>query len=163
MKKLPTLLLLSLIGGLQAADDVEIKNGGFESGKQYWRGDGKIVTTTEGGKVCELKAAERYVDSITQDVEIGKNDRVLLTLRLRGVGYRGAGLRVSMKRRGGGATFVTYEVPADGSWKEVRWNFARNGPDTKFTLILSSSVGSGVIQVDDVNLSLGTASPNLPQ
>jgi hypothetical protein len=163
MKKAPMLFLLVLIGSLQAADEVEIKNGGFESGKQYWRGDGKVVNAAEGGKVCELKATERYVDAITQDIDIGKNERVLLTLRLRGVNYRGAGLRVAFQRRGGGSTFMTYEVPSDGSWKEIRWNFARNSQDTKFTLVLSSSVGAGVIQVDDVKLALDAASPNLPQ
>jgi hypothetical protein len=163
MKKIPLLLVLAWVSGVSAADELEIKNGGFEGGKQYWRGDGKVVTTPEGGKFCELKAAARYTDSITQDIDIGKNDRVQLTLRLRGVSYKGAGLQVSMRRRSGGFTFMTYEVPADGSWKEIRWNYARDSADTKLTLVLSPAVGSGAIQVDDVKLSLNTASPNLPQ
>ena len=160
------LLFLILIGSMSAhaADALELKNGDFENGKQFWRGDGKVVTTKEGGKVLELKASERYGDEITQEVDMGKNTQCEVTLRVRSEGYTGNGLRIAMQRRGGGSTFGVRPVPADGNWTDLKWVFSRNTPDEKFTFTLTPTMGKGSIQIDDVKITAASASsPNIKQ
>lgn len=158
---LPILLLSATAYG---ADALEIKNGDFEKGKQFWRGDGKVVTSKEGSKVLELKASERYGDEITQELDMGKNTQCEITLRMRSEGYKGNGLRIAMQRRGGGSTFNIREVPADGSWGDLKWRFTRNGPDEKFTLVITPTMGKGSIQIDDVKVATtGGNSPNIKE
>ncbi len=75
--------------------------------------------------------------------------------------YTGAGLRVAMQKRSGGSTYNIRQV-TNGSWTDVKWTYVRNSTDEKFTLVLSPTVGSGSIQIDDVKVSAGAAnSPNL--
>ncbi|MDZ4289103.1 MAG: carbohydrate binding domain-containing protein [Prosthecobacter sp.] len=153
---------ISLIGLVAvsafAADPLDLKNGDFEKGKQFWRGDGKIVSETEANKVCELKASERYGDEITQEIDLGKNTKVEIALRMKGIDYKGAGLRISMKQRGGGSTFNTREV-TEGAWTDMKFTFTRNSPEEKYTLIIAPMMGKGSIQIDDVKIGTGGTSP----
>lgn len=164
MKNSLVFLILVSATSAHAADALELKNGDFENGKQFWRGDGKVVTAKEGSKVLELKASERYGDEITQEVDMGKNTQCEVTFKMRSEGYTGNGLRVAMQRRGGGSTFTTRSVPADGNWTDFKWTFSRNTPDEKFTLTISPTMGKGSIQIDDVKIAATSAnSPNIKQ
>lgn len=161
MKATYTLLVMLGAASVWAADAPEVRNGDFEKGKQFWRGDGRIVTEAAGNKVCELKTSERKGDEITQDIDTGKAAQVEISLRVKGLDYTGAGLRVAMQKRSGGSTYNIRQV-TNGSWTDVKWTYVRNSTDEKFTLVLSPTVGSGSIQIDDVKVSAGAAnSPNL--
>lgn len=162
--KLPVLTLLIACAAwtTASAGDMEIRNGDFEKGKQFWRGGGKVVTSKEGSKVLELKASERYGDEATQDIDMGKNTSCEITLRMRSEGFTGDGLRIAMQRPSGGSTFNVRKLFSDGAWTELKWTFNRNGPDEKFTLVISPTIGKGSIQIDDVKVSSTAGkSPNL--
>ena len=65
MKVTFALILLTLAPTILAAD-LELKNPDFEKGKQFWRGDGKVVTIDGGAKVLELKG---HVESARREVQ----------------------------------------------------------------------------------------------
>lgn len=147
---------LMILGTLiaNAADIVDVRNGDFSNGKQFWRGDGKIVTDAGDNKVLELKAGSRESQAITQRVEINV-PRVEVTLRARGLDYKGEGLRLSFRRRSGGATFNTKPV-TNGSWSDLKWTFIRSTPEEDYTLVITPLMGSGSVQIDDVKVTTGT-------
>jgi hypothetical protein len=152
-----SLTLLFAASITYAANDApEIKNGNFDNGKQFWKGDGKAVIEKEGAnKVWELKASERNGDEISQDIDMGKLTKIEITLRAKGVEYKGAGLRISVRKRGGGATFSGREVP-NGEWKDCKMVFNRNSPEEKYTIVITPLMGKGSIQIDDVKVSAGS-------
>ena len=147
-----------LLTALAAAADPEIRNGDFEKGKQFWRGDGKVVVLPEGGKALELKADDRYNDQITQDFDFGKAQAIEITMRLRGLQYKGEGLRVSVHQHGAGSLVFTGRVVSDG-WSDAKWTYRRNTTAEKFQLVLSPLPGSGAIQVDNIKVTATSGSP----
>ncbi|MEN3941002.1 hypothetical protein WJU23_06900 [Prosthecobacter sp. SYSU 5D2] len=145
-----------------AADGPEVRNGDFEKGKQFWRGDGKVVTLPNGGKACQLETSQRYSDELTQEVDFGKVTAVEVTWKMRSIGYEGNGLKVSFKRPSGGFTFFTYKTENGDSWKEMKMTFNRSTRDEKQVLAFSPYLGKGSIQIDDVKITTGSGgSPNL--
>jgi hypothetical protein len=150
-------ILLPLCLALSSfAAEPELKNGDFEKGKQFWRGDGKVVTLPEGGKVLELKADDKYNDEISQEIDWGKAAKMDIELRVRGVSYKGEGLRMSAAEAGSGGPGRNSQVSAE--WTSVKWSFERQPSSRKFQLTFSPLPGTGAIQIDDVKISAsGTA------
>lgn len=153
MKRTALLLLLALSTTAMAADGPEIRNGDFEKGKQFWRGNGKVVVDGTN-KVCELKASERYSDELSQEVDFGKSKQAPFALRLKGVQYTGPGLRIKFTRSDGSFTFYTKAVPSDGSWTDFKLTFNRDTQDEKINIVITPMPGKGSIQID--NVTIGT-------
>ena len=151
MKATPLLASMLLLAAPATAADPEVRNGDFEKGKQFWRGDGKVVVLPEGGKVLELKADDRYNDQVTQDFDMGKAQKLEITMRIRGLDYKGNGLRVSIHQQGGGS--MIYNGNVSGDWTNGKWTYNRNSTTDKFQLVLSPFPGSGAIQVDDIKIT----------
>jgi hypothetical protein len=148
---LPFLLAASAFGA-----EPELKNGDFEKGKQFWRGDGKSVTLPEGGKVLELKADDKYNDEISQEIDWGKATKMDVEFRVRGVNYKGEGLRVAANQPGAGGMSHTAELASE--WNAVKWTFERPESARKVQLLFTPLPGSGAIQIDDVKITAsGTA------
>lgn len=151
MKLVSSALIVILSAAALAADAPlpDFKNGDFENGKQFWKGDGKIVIEKEGNKVLELKAGERAGESISQEFDLGKLSKIGISMRIKGVGFKGSGLRVVLKKRNGDSTFSTKEV-VEGEWKEIKMVWNRLGAESKYTVLFTPEFGKGSIQIDDV-------------
>lgn len=132
--------------------DLEIKNGDFENGKQFWRGSGKVVLLPEGGKVLELKADDRYNDEVLQDFDMGKATKLEFTMRVRGIQYKGEGVKVLLQLRGSGTQFLQRAVT--DSWTDIKWSYERTSPKDKYQFGFTPCPGTGLIQVDDVKITV---------
>jgi hypothetical protein len=134
-----------------SAADAEIRNGDFEKGKQFWRGDGKVVVLAEGAKVLELKADDKYNDEISQEIDWGKAAKMDVKFRVRSVEYKGEGLRVSANPGG------SYTTPVTGEWATAKWSFNRGPAARKLQLMFSPQSGTGAIQIDDIKITASGA------
>jgi hypothetical protein len=154
MKAAAALFALLLTAATTSAAEPELRNGDFEKGKQFWRGDGKVVLLPEGGKVLELKADDKYNDQISQDIDWGKAGKIDVEFRVRSVEYKGDGLRITAQEQGAGSSH-TSEVASN--WSPVKWSFQRGPAARKFQLQFSPLPGTGAIQIDDVKITASGA------
>ncbi len=145
-----TALALSLLlaGGLQAAD-LGLKNGDFFTGKQFWRGNGKIVTLPDGNKVIELTSNTRDIDTAYQELKLGNLPEVEVKFRARFLGDKGQ-MRARLIRSSGRSTFFTFTLPPDGVWRDVSFKYTRESLKDERTLSLETLPYEGKLQIDDV-------------
>ena len=75
------IILVPILFGFWGAALVEVRaakltvlNGGFEAGKQYWRGDGKVVTLRDGNKVGEMESDDRRLEHLAIGIDMGDLD-----------------------------------------------------------------------------------------
>jgi hypothetical protein len=139
---------LLLAGGLHAAD-LGLKNGDFFTGKQFWRGNGKIVTLPDGNKVIELTSNTRDIDTAYQELKLGALPEVEVKFRARFLGDKGQ-MRARLIRSSGRSTFFTFTLPPDGVWRDVSFKYTRESLKDERTLSLETLPYVGKLQIDDV-------------
>jgi hypothetical protein len=143
--------LLSLTAQAQNGGNL-IMNGGFEAGIQFWKGDGKVERLPDGGRVCEIEAARNRLKDITQEFRMKGMTQVEIVFRARAIKYTGAALRISVHQPGGGSIIYNRDLPPDGSWKDFRLNYLRPNAEERRELIIATMVGTGSVQIDDVEV-----------
>ena len=128
-----------------------ITNGSFEAGMQIWKGDGKIVLLPEGNRVCEIEASKSRLKEIKQEFRMKQLQQVEVLFRARSLKYSAPELRISIHQPTGGSIIYNRPLPADGSWKDFRLVYTRAGAGSDLReLIIATMVGTGQVQVDDV-------------
>jgi hypothetical protein len=126
-------------------------NGGFETGIQFWRGDGKIVTLQDGNKVCQVEASKQRVRMVSQEFQMPQR-QVEILFRARSINYKGPGLRISMHVQGGGSLLWDRPFAEDGEWKDYKLSYTRDGANERRQLVIGAHTGSGLIQIDNVEV-----------
>ena len=153
-----TALALSLLlaGGLHAAGlalglgvGPGLKNGDFSTGKQFWRGNGKIVALPDGNKVLELTSNTRDVDAAYQELKLGTLPEVEVKFRARFMGDKGQ-MRARLIRSSGRSTYWTFTLPPDGSWRDVTFKYTRESLKDERTLSFETTPYNGKLQIDDI-------------
>ena len=128
-----------------------IRNGNFESGKQYWKGDGKVITLEDGNKVGQIIGDDRTLQDLKIEFEMGDLQVVEIRFRARYVGGGGGQLRLKIETRGQGAILHVRDLPADGSWGEFKATYNKKPGVTKFDAVFQALKNKGELQIDDVS------------
>ncbi len=131
------------------AADIGIKNGDFTSGKQFWLGDGLIVSLPDGNKVIELVSSVRRPSEISQEMEMGKLVAVEVRFRARFIGGKGQ-MRAKLQKVRGGSTLFAFELPSDGEWRQISFKYTLENARDSRTLVLHTLPYDGKLQIDDV-------------
>lgn len=126
-----------------------VLNGGFESGKQYWRGDGKVVTLNDGNKVGEMESDDRRLEHLAIGIDMEDLDVIEIRFRARYLG-KGGRMRLRMVDENDGATLYSYDLPEDGSWLDIKLQHDRDPGEKNPTMMFQALMGDGVVQIDDV-------------
>lgn len=148
----PKYLSLLLAGALAAsvalADEI-VKNPSFESGAQYWRGDGKIVTLDGGNKVYEVEAGRKDKE-LFQQIEVADQQKITIRFKARALpGYEGGGLRIAFRTIKDNAGFTHRELKAGEDWREYKVSYTGKMRADKREFAIVVKQGSGVVQFDD--------------
>jgi hypothetical protein len=145
-----TALLLSfLMPCILAAADLGLKNGDFTTGKQFWRGDGTVVTLTDGNKVIEMVSNLRRQEQVYQDIEMGALTQVEVKFRARFIGGKGQ-MRAKLMKKNGGSTLFAFDLPPDGEWRDISFKHVRENLRDERSLVLETLPYEGKLQIDDV-------------
>lgn len=152
----------AMFTGLASAEKLIIQNGSFDAGKKYWKGDGEVVTLKEdGNRVGQIEADERRLKHLSIEFEMG--DLTVLEIRFRARFLGGAG-RVRLKiETGSGAVMNGYDLPPDGSWKDLTMTYDRKPGIKKFYAVFQALLGKGVVQIDDVWAGAPGTAPTDPR
>lgn len=137
------------LSSLLSAADVGLKNGDFTTGKQFWRGDGTVVTLPDGNKVLEMNSTTRQQSEAYQDLKTGSLVEVEVKFRARFVGEKGQ-MRARLVRKSGGSTLFAFELPTDGSWREISFKHQRDSVEDGQSLLIETLPYKGKLQIDDV-------------
>jgi hypothetical protein len=145
-----TALALSLLlaGGLHAAD-LGLRNGDFVTGKQFWHGDGKIVSLPDGNKVLEMTSNTRDLDHVYQAMALGMMPEVEVKFRARFLGGKGQ-MRVKLTEPDGSSTLFAFPLPTDGEWRDISFKHQRENLKDELTLVLETLPYEGRLQIDDI-------------
>ncbi len=141
-------LSLLLAGGLHAAD-IGLKNGDFLTGKQFWHGDGKVVSLPDGNKVLELTSNTRDIDHVFQALTLNSLPEVEVKFRARFLGGKGQ-MRARLGRPDGGSTLFSFALPPDGVWRDITFKHVRDNLKEELALSLETLPYEGKLQIDDV-------------
>jgi hypothetical protein len=145
-----TALMLSfLMTGILAGADLGLKNGDFTTGKQFWRGDGTVVTLPDGNKVIEMASNPRRQDQVYQDIEMGTLTQVEVKFRARFIGGKGQ-MRAKLMKKNGGSTLFAFDLPPDGEWRDISFKHVRENQRDERSLVLETLPYEGKLQIDDV-------------
>jgi len=131
------------------AADIGIKNGDFTSGKQFWRGDGVVVTLPDGNKVIELTSSERRSNEISQEIEKGMLVALEVRFRARFIGGK-AQMRAKLQKARGGSTLFAFELPPEGEWRDISFKHTPESLRDDRSLVLHTLPYDGKLQIDDV-------------
>lgn len=131
------------------AADIGIKNGDFASGKQFWRGDGVVVTLPDGNKVIELTSSERRSSEISQEIEKGTLVALEVRFRARFIGGRGQ-MRAKLQKARGGSTLFAFDLPPEGEWRDFSFKHTPESLRDDRSLVLHTLPYEGKLQIDDV-------------
>lgn len=131
------------------AADIGIKNGDFTSGKQFWRGDGVVITLPDGNKVVELTSSERRSSEISQEIEKGKLVALEVRFRARFIGGK-AQMRAKLQKARGGSTLFAFELPPEGEWRDISFKHTPESLRDDRSLVLQTLPYDGKLQIDDV-------------
>jgi hypothetical protein len=142
------------MGALTHAEETDnlIMNGGFETGIQFWKGDGKIERLPDGSRVYEIEASKNRMRNITQEFRMKDLSQVEIVFRARSLKYTGAGLRISIHQVGSGSLLWNRSLPEDGSWANIRLEYTRPNKEERRELIIATLLGTGQVQIDDVEV-----------
>jgi len=135
--------------GLGLSVGLGVKNGDFFTGKQFWRGNGKIVTLPDGNKVLELTSNTRDIDSAYQELKLGTLPEVEVKFRARFLGDKGQ-MHARLLRSNGRSTYWTFTLPPDGAWRDVTFKYTRESLKDERTLSFETTSYVGKLQIDDV-------------
>ena len=100
--------------------------------------------------MAQIDANQIRIRGITQDYQMGALVKAEIVLRARSVGYQGPGLRITVHAPGGKSVHWTKELPADGSWTDVKVDYIRTGNHNRWEFTLAAHMGTGSIQIDNV-------------
>lgn len=137
------------MSSLLNAADVGLKNGDFTTGKQFWRGDGTVITLPDGNKVLEMNSTTRQQSEVYQDIKLGPVVEVEVKFRARFIGGKGQ-MRARLVRKSGGSTLFAFELPSDGSWRDISFKHQRDSVDDGQSLLIETLPYKGKLQIDDV-------------
>jgi len=137
------------MSSLLSAADLGLKNGDFTTGKQFWRGDGTVITLPDGNKVLEMNSTTRQQSEAYQDLKIGALVEVEVKFRARFIGEKGQ-MRARLVRKSGGSTLFAFELPTDGSWRDISFKHQRDSVEDGQTLLIETLPYKGKLQIDDV-------------
>lgn len=138
-----------LMPGILAAADLGLKNGDFTTGKQFWRGDGTVVTLPDGNKVIEMVSNPRRQDQVYQEIEMGTLTQVEVRFRARFIGGKGQ-MRAKLMKKNGGSTLFAFDLPPDGEWRDISFKHVRENLRDERSLVLETLPYEGKLQIDDV-------------
>ncbi|MCX6849581.1 MAG: hypothetical protein NTY98_11725 [Verrucomicrobia bacterium] len=143
-------IMLSLcMSSLLGAADLGLKNGDFTTGKQFWRGDGTVVTLPDGNKVLEMNSTTRQQSEAYQDLKTGSLVEVEVKFRARFIGEKGQ-MRARLVRKSGGSTLFAFDLPSDGTWRDISFKHQRDSVEDGQTLLIETLPYKGKLQIDDV-------------
>jgi hypothetical protein len=126
-----------------------IKNGDFQSGNQYWKGDGTVVTLADGNRVGQIKASDRRFQMLEIEFELGDLNEMEVRFQARYTGTNRK-MRVKVETRGQGALMYSFDLPEDGGWRDCKFNYIRKPGVKKFDAVFQALLGEGTLQIDDV-------------
>ena len=132
-----------------AAADAGLKNGDFATGKQYWHGDGTVVTLPDGNKVLELNSSTRDQNEVHQDLKLGSLPEIEVRFRARFIGDKGQ-LRARLVRKSGSSTLFAFTLPPEGEWRDISFKYQRESLDDERSLLIETLLYKGKLQIDDV-------------
>jgi hypothetical protein len=147
------LALASAPSTLAAEAENLLKNGDFEKGVTYWRGDRKVIG--EEGKpenhVAQVDVNKRQARFFHQEADTRDMKDIRLTFRMKAsADYKGRGVQLRFKRRQGGFTYRDLDVAAGADWKDVTWNFGEIRGENKLVLEVEVKDGdAGSVYFDD--------------
>ncbi len=142
--------MLSLcMASLLSAADIGLKNGDFTTGKQFWHGDGTVITLPDGNKVLELPSATRQQNEAHQEIKTGTLVEVEVKFRARFIGGKGQ-MRARLVRKNGGSTLFAYDLPPDGVWRDISFKHQFESLDDERSLLIETLPYKGKLQIDDV-------------
>lgn len=142
------LIVLLTITGSSAENSV-IKNGDFQSGNQYWTGDGSVITLADGNRVGQIKANDRQFQELEIEFELGDLNEMEVRFQARYTGTNRK-MRVKVETRGQGALMYSFDLPEDGSWRDCKFNHIRKPGVKKFDAVFQALLGEGTLQIDNV-------------
>lgn len=141
-------LVGSLVGSFALADEI-IKNPSFESGAQYWRGDGKIVTLDGDNKVYEVNVGRKDKE-LFQQIEVPDSRKITIRFKVRALpGYEGEGVRIAFRTIKDNAGFTRRALKPGDSWQEISVNYTAKSRLDKREFAIVIKKGTGVVQFDD--------------
>ncbi len=137
------------MASLISAADIGLKNGDFTTGKQFWRGDGTVTTLQDGNKVLEMNSTTREQSEAYQDIKLGSIVEVEVKFRARFNGEKGQ-MRARLVRKSGGSTLFAFDLPTDGSWRDISFKHQRDSVDDGLSLLIETLPYKGKLQIDDI-------------
>lgn len=140
---------LCLLTAVAADETSVIKNGDFQSGNQYWKGDGTVVTLPDGNRVGQIKASDRRFQMLEIEFELGELNEMEVRFQARYTGTNRK-MRVKVETRGQGALMYSFDLPEDGSWMDCKFNHIRKPGVKKFDAVFQALLGEGTLQIDNV-------------
>lgn len=144
-----SLMLNLCMSSLLCAADTGLKNGDFTTGKQFWRGDGTVTTLPDGNKVLEINSTTREQNEVHQEIKLGPIVEVEVKFRARFIGEKGQ-MRARLVRKSGGSTLFAFDLPSDGSWRDISFKHQRESVDDGESLLIETLPYKGKLQIDDV-------------
>ncbi len=127
-----------------------IPNGNFEAGKQYWKGDGKVITLEDGNRAGQIIGDDRTLQHLKIEFEMGDLQVLEIRFRARYVGGGGGQMKLKIESRGRGAILHTRDLPDDGSWRDFKITYNKKPGVPKFDAVFQALKNKGVLQIDDV-------------
>ncbi len=134
---------------LLSAADLGLKNGDFNTGKQFWRGDGTVITLPDGNKVLEMNSTTRQQSEAYQEIKTGTLVEVEVKFRARFIGGKGQ-MRARLVRKSGGSTLFAFDLPPDGVWRDISFKHPFESVDDERSLLIETLPYKGKLQIDDV-------------
>ena len=147
--RLSFLIAAASMASLLSAADLGLKNGDFTTGKQFWRGEGTVVTLPDGNKVLEMSSTTRQQSQAYQEIKMGTLVEVEVKFRARFIGGKGQ-MRARLVRKTGGSTLFAFDLPPDAVWRDISFKHQRESVDDERSLMIETLPYKGKLQIDDV-------------
>lgn len=133
-----------------------IKNGDFEHGSDWWKGDANIVFETQDktNRICKINVSPDKKYKFYQHISTSKMDRLKIRFRVKkSSDYKGNGYWIECNTDKGGSGYGQYP-PRNNKWNvvEVRMGDVVEGAYHVDITIAVKKAESGSLSFDDIEV-----------